>query len=106
MLPPHDLQQLIGQRRHQRADELGEGFCRFRELIGKLGSGERTSTGLTQAEASEAIKSILAGQASPAQAGAFLIAHRLHAPGLRKWLGCSRPITRWGPRCPQSSAAW
>ena len=56
MLPPHDLQQLIGQRRHQRADELGEGFCRFRELVGKLGSGERTCTGLTQAEASEAFK--------------------------------------------------
>ena len=59
MLPPHDLQQPIGQRRRQRAEQLGMEFCRFRELLGKLGSGERTSTGLTQAEAREAIERIL-----------------------------------------------
>ena len=100
MLPPHDLQQLIGQRRHQRADELGEGFCRFRELIGKLGSWERTSTDLTQAEASEAIKSILAGQASPAQAGALLIAHRLRRPRPEEMAGMLEAYHQMGPTLP------
>ena len=100
MLPPHDHQQPIGQRRHQRAEELGAGFCRFRELIGKLGSGERTSTGLTQAEAREAIERILAGQASPAQAGAFLIAHRLRRPRPEEMAGMLEAYHQMGPTLP------
>ncbi len=100
MLPPHDLQQPIGQRRHQRAEELGAGFCRFRELLGKLGSGERTSTGLTQAEAREAIERILAGQASPAQAGAFLIAHRLRRPRPEEMAGMLVAYHQMGPTLP------
>jgi anthranilate phosphoribosyltransferase len=100
MLPPHDLQQPIGQRRHQRAEALGEGFCRFRELIGKLGSGERTSTGLTQAEAREAIERILAGQVSPAQAGAFLIAHRLRRPRPEEMAGMLEAYHELGPTLP------
>ena len=78
MLPPHDHQQPIGQRRHQRAEELGEGFCRFRELIGKLGSGERTSTGLTQAEAREAIERWEAGIPGRPESGTSPAADVVH----------------------------
>jgi len=100
MLPPHDLQQPIGQRRRQRAEQLGMEFCRFRELLGKLGSGERTSTGLTQAEAREAIERILAGQASPAQVGAFLIAHRLRRPRPGEMAGMLEAYHQMGPTLP------
>ena len=101
MLPPHDLQQSIGQRRHQRAEELGEGFCRFRELIGKLGSGERTSTGLDRSEAREAIACILKGEASPAQVGAFLIAHRLRRPRPEEMAGMLDAYHQMGPTLPE-----
>jgi anthranilate phosphoribosyltransferase len=48
--------------------------------LGKVGSGEHTSTGLSRAEAREAMDLMLAGQASEAQLGAFLIAHRIRRP--------------------------
>ncbi|MDM7937248.1 MAG: anthranilate phosphoribosyltransferase [Cyanobium sp. CZS 48M] len=53
---------------------------RFRELLAKVGSGEHTSTGLTRAEAREAMDLMLLGQVSDAQLGAFLIAHRIRRP--------------------------
>jgi len=67
-------------RRLQRLQALGVGRVRFRELIAKVGSGEHTSTGLSRAEAGEAMDLMLEGQASDAQMGAFLIAHRIRRP--------------------------
>ena len=53
---------------------------RFKSLLRKIGSGEHTSSGLTREEAREALELMLTGKASPAQIGAFLIAHRIRRP--------------------------
>jgi anthranilate phosphoribosyltransferase len=67
-------------RRQARLQALGTGRARFRELIGKVGSGEHTSTGLDRDEAREAMDLMLGGLADDAQMGAFLIAHRIRRP--------------------------
>ncbi|MEB3361743.1 MAG: anthranilate phosphoribosyltransferase [Synechococcaceae cyanobacterium] len=67
-------------RRTQRLAALGPERARFRELIGKVGSGEHTSTGLSRREAREAMDLMLQGRVSEAQMGAFLIAHRIRRP--------------------------
>jgi len=67
-------------RRDQQLQALGADRARFRELIGKVGSGEHTSTGLTREEARTAMDLMLQGQVSDAQLGAFLIAHRIRRP--------------------------
>lgn len=100
MLPSQVLEQPLGERRHQRALELGAATGRFRELLGKLGSGERTSTGLSQDEAREAIERMLDGQASPEQMGAFLIAHRLRRPQPNEMAGMLQAYRQLGPTLP------
>ncbi len=71
--PPSD-------RRSARLLAMGCERARFRELIGKVGSGEHTSTGLDRHEAREAMDLMLRGTPSEAQVGAFLIAHRIRRP--------------------------
>ncbi len=68
------------RRRQDRRGELGAARARFRDLLGQVGSGEHTSTGLNRAEAREAMDLMLAGEASDSQLGAFLIAHRIRRP--------------------------
>jgi len=70
----------IALRRDQQLQALGPERARFRELIGKVGSGEHTSTGLNREEARTAMDLMLQGQVSEAQLGAFLIAHRIRRP--------------------------
>lgn len=67
-------------RRQQRLQALGPQRSRFRELIGKVGSGEHTSTGLDRNEAREAMELMLGGALPGAQLAAFLIAHRIRRP--------------------------
>ncbi|MBM5803467.1 MAG: anthranilate phosphoribosyltransferase [Cyanobacteria bacterium K_DeepCast_35m_m2_155] len=67
-------------RRLRQLHALGPERARFRELIGKVGSGEHTSTGLTREEARTAMDLMLQGTVSDAQMGAFLIAHRIRRP--------------------------
>ncbi|GBE90435.1 anthranilate phosphoribosyltransferase family protein [Nostoc cycadae] len=52
----------------------------FRELLKKVGSGNHTGENLTRTEAAIATKMMLLGEATPAQIGAFLIAHRIKRP--------------------------
>lgn len=52
----------------------------FREFLKKIGSGQHTSQNLTQLEAQQATKMMLKEEATPAQIGAFLIAHRIKRP--------------------------
>ena len=52
----------------------------FRELLKKIGSGTHTHKNLTFAEAGLALKMMLEEVATPAQIGAFLIAHRIKRP--------------------------
>jgi anthranilate phosphoribosyltransferase len=78
-----------------RQSQLQPEALRFRELLGKVGSGEHTSTGLTRAEAREAMGLMLLGPVSEAQLGAFLIAHRIRRPApmeLCGMLDCYRDL--------------
>jgi anthranilate phosphoribosyltransferase len=81
--------------RHQAA--LGPERARFRELIGKVGSGEHTSTGLSREEAREAMELMLSGQLDPAQLGAFLIAHRIRRPSPEELSGMLDAYRTHGP---------
>ena len=52
----------------------------FRELLKRVGSGTHTSKNLTRIEAATATKMMLQQKATPAQIGAFMIAHRIKRP--------------------------
>ena len=52
----------------------------FRELLKRVGSGTHTSKNLTRVEAATATKMMLQQEATPAQIGAFMIAHRIKRP--------------------------
>ena len=52
----------------------------FRELLKKIGSGTHTSKDLTRIEAAQATEMMLKQIATPAQIGAFMIAHRIKRP--------------------------
>ena len=97
MLPPEPGVGLISERRARYSEQLGADALRFRELIGKLGSGERTSTGLSRDEAAEALDRLLQGRVSEAQAAAFLIAHRLRRPEPQELAGLIDSYRRQGP---------
>ena len=52
----------------------------FREFFKKVGSGAHTGKDLTRAEAEAATRMMLLTDATPAQIGAFMIAHRIKRP--------------------------
>jgi anthranilate phosphoribosyltransferase len=52
----------------------------FRALLQKLGSGQHTSKSLSRQEAEQTLIMMLKQEATPAQIGAFLIAHRIKRP--------------------------
>ena len=56
------------------------GRDRFKQHLRKVGSGEHTSKGMSREEAADAMELMLQGEATPAQIGAFLIAHRIRRP--------------------------
>jgi anthranilate phosphoribosyltransferase len=84
-------------RRSGRLRALGAERALFRELIGKVGSGEHTSTGLSREEARGAIEMMLLGQVDDAQIGAFLIAHRIRRPAPQELTGMLEGYRTHGP---------
>jgi anthranilate phosphoribosyltransferase len=52
----------------------------FRDLLKKVGSGSHTHTDLTRTESADATRMMLQAEATPAQIGAFMIAHRIKRP--------------------------
>jgi len=74
------------------------GRDRFRTYLGKVGSGEHTSSGLSREEAADALELMLNGEASPAQIGAFLIAHRIRRPEPQELTGMLDVYRRQGPQ--------
>ncbi len=86
-----------GDRRERQLAALGAQQARFRELIGKVGSGEHTSTGLSREEAAEAMELMLSGRLDPAQLGAFLIAHRIRRPTPEELSGMLDTFHSLGP---------
>jgi len=83
--------------RPQRLHGLSPGAARFAELLAKVGSGEHTSTGLSRQEAAESLDRMLAGEATDAQTGAFLIAHRIRRPQPIELSGMLDSYRRHGP---------
>ena len=71
---------------------------RFRAHLRKIGSGEHTSRGLSREEARDALELMLTGGATPAQIGAFLIAHRIRRPEPQELAGMLDVYRAWGPR--------
>lgn len=69
----------------------------FKLYLRKIGSGEHTSSGLSREEAAHALELMLDGGASPAQIGAFLIAHRIRRPEPQELTGMLDVYRRRGP---------
>ncbi|MFO7629141.1 MAG: anthranilate phosphoribosyltransferase [Prochlorococcaceae cyanobacterium] len=76
---------------------LGTERARFRTLIGLVGSGEHTSSGLSREEAREAMELMLSGAVDDAQLGAFLIAHRIRRPAPLELSGMLDAYRSHGP---------
>lgn len=75
----------------------------FRELLKRVGSGTHTSKDLTRSEAATATKMMLLQSATPAQIGAFAIAHRIKRPTPEELAGILDAFDVLGHKlqCPQ-----
>jgi anthranilate phosphoribosyltransferase len=71
---------------------------RFREFVQKIGSGSHTGKSLTRAEAATAMEMMLLQTATPAQIGAFLIAHRIVRPTGAELAGMLDAYAKMGPQ--------
>jgi anthranilate phosphoribosyltransferase len=70
----------------------------FRELLKKVGSGTHTAKDLSREEAAAATQMMLEGEATPAQIGAFMIAHRIKRPTPEELAGMLDAYDRLGPK--------
>lgn len=70
----------------------------FRDVLRKVGSGNHTSESLTRTEAQEATRMMLLGEATPAQIGAFMIAHRIKRPTGEELAGMLDAYDELGPK--------
>jgi anthranilate phosphoribosyltransferase len=70
----------------------------FRELLRKVGSGPHTGTSLTRSEAATAMRLMLLQEATPAQIGAFMIAHRIRRPTGAELAGMLDAYEELGPQ--------
>jgi anthranilate phosphoribosyltransferase len=71
---------------------------RFREFIQKIGSGPHTGKSLSREEAAAAMEMMLMQTATPAQIGAFLIAHRIVRPTGAELAGMLDTYAKIGPQ--------
>lgn len=72
----------------------------FRDLLKQVGSGSHTSRPLTRAEATTATRLMLTQTATPAQIGAFMIAHRIKRPTVEELAGILDAYAALGPTMP------
>jgi anthranilate phosphoribosyltransferase len=72
----------------------------FRDLLKKIASGPHTSRSLTRQEAQAAMALMLNQTATPAQIGAFLIAHRIMRPTGTELAGMLDAYDDLGPKLP------
>ncbi|NEQ96929.1 MAG: anthranilate phosphoribosyltransferase family protein [Cyanothece sp. SIO2G6] len=70
----------------------------FRDLLRKVGSGTHTSKALTREESARAAHLMLTQTATPAQIGAFMIAHRIKRPTGEELTGFLDAYNALGPR--------
>jgi len=78
----------------------------FRNLLRKVGSGSHTSESLTREEASLATQMMLRQEATPAQIGAFMIAHRIKRPTGEELAGMLDAYEQLGPTLEPIVAAY
>jgi len=78
----------------------------FRELLRKVGSGPHTSEDLTRAEAAAATRMMVLQEATPAQIGAFMIAHRIKRPTGAELAGMLDAYDELGPSLMPISARY
>ncbi len=76
----------------------------FRDLLKKVGSGTHTSKSMTRSEAALATHLMLTQEATPAQIGAFMIAHRIRRPTPEEMAGLLDAYGELGPRVEPISA--
>lgn len=69
----------------------------FRDLLRKVGSGQHTSKFLSRTEAARAGELMLRQEATPAQIGAFMIAHRIKRPTGEELAGFLDAYNSLGP---------
>ncbi|GAB4215312.1 MAG: anthranilate phosphoribosyltransferase family protein [Synechococcales cyanobacterium] len=69
----------------------------FREFVRKVGSGTHTHKDLSREDACQAARMMLMDEATPAQIGAFLIAHRIKRPTASELCGF---LDAYGLLCP------
>lgn len=70
----------------------------FRELLRKVGSGPHTSENLSREQAAAATRMMLCQEATPAQIGAFMIAHRIKRPTGEELAGMLDAYDQLGPK--------
>lgn len=70
----------------------------FRELLRKVGSGPHTGSPLTRQEAATAMRLMLLQEATPAQIGGFMIAHRIRRPTGEELAGMLDAYEELGPQ--------
>lgn len=78
----------------------------FRELLRKVGSGSHTSEHLTRAESARATQLMLRQEATPAQIGAFMIAHRIKRPTGEELAGILDAYDQLGGKLAPISASY
>lgn len=78
----------------------------FRDLLRKVGSGSHTSEHLTRLEASRATYLMLTQTATPAQIGAFMIAHRIKRPTGEELAGMLDAYDQLGAKLAPLTAAY
>jgi anthranilate phosphoribosyltransferase len=71
---------------------------RFRQFVQIIGSGPHTGKSLTREQAAEAMEMMLRQTATPAQIGAFLIAHRIKRPTGAELAGMLDTYAAIGPQ--------
>ncbi len=78
----------------------------FREFVRKIGSGPHTGKDLTREEAATATEMMLLAEATPAQIGAFMIAHRIKRPTGAELAGMLDAYDRLGPKLEPITASY
>lgn len=84
---------------------LSSSLIQFRELLKKVGSGTHTSEHLTRSEAATATRLMLEQEATPAQIGAFMIAHRIKRPTVEELAGMLDAYDQLGGKIPALDSA-
>ncbi len=70
----------------------------FREFLRKVGSGPHTGENLSRTEAAAAMRMMLLQEATPAQIGGFMIAHRIRRPTGEELAGMLDAYAELGPQ--------